>query len=247
MGIKYKVNSNFFKKWGCEMAYVLGYFYADGSLTDADYLRGKYISVSSIDLDTIIRIKKYLKSEHKIVTCKASTRGGHERYLLRIGDHELYNDLIKLGLYPNKSLTVKFPNNIPNNFLSDFVRGHFDGDGCVYIWKSKGKIQPIILRKLQAIFTSGSRDFLEGLAQVLFNKLALNQRLVYKGHRSFELRYSTKDSVKLFKFLYNKKSRGLFLERKYIKFLEYFELRPQRVDIRIENIIKYQQLGHVVK
>lgn len=247
MGVKYKIDSNFFKKWGNEMAYVLGYFYADGSLTDADYLRGKYISVSSIDLDTIIRIKKYLKSEHKIVTCKASTCAGHRRYLLRIGDHKLYNDLMELGLYPNKSLTVGFPDNIPHIFLSDFIRGYFDGDGCVYIWKSKGKTQPIILRKLQVIFTSGSKRFLVGLAQALFSELVLNQKIVYKGHRSFELRYSTGDSVKLFKFLYNNKNRALFLRRKYTKFLEYFELRPQRVDMKTESIIKYQQLGHVVK
>lgn len=43
MGIKYKVNEDFFNEWSHKMAYILGCYYADGSLEDATYLRGKYI------------------------------------------------------------------------------------------------------------------------------------------------------------------------------------------------------------
>jgi len=32
MGIKYQINSDFFKTWTQEMAYVLGFITADGSL-----------------------------------------------------------------------------------------------------------------------------------------------------------------------------------------------------------------------
>ena len=35
------------------MAYVLGYLYADGSLSDCSYIRAKYISVTSTDKDRI--------------------------------------------------------------------------------------------------------------------------------------------------------------------------------------------------
>lgn len=50
------------------MAYVLGYLYADGSLENAHYLRGKYIRVTSIDRKSIDNIRKSLKSEHRIIT-----------------------------------------------------------------------------------------------------------------------------------------------------------------------------------
>jgi len=70
MGIKYKVNENFFKEWSPIMAYVLGYWYADGSLEDASYLRGKYIRVTSIDKSTIEKIRDWLDSEHAIVVLK---------------------------------------------------------------------------------------------------------------------------------------------------------------------------------
>ena len=70
MGVKYRVNEAFFDSWTQEMAYVLGYFYADGSLEDASYLRGKYVRVSSVEKYSILRIKKWLSSEHTIVQQK---------------------------------------------------------------------------------------------------------------------------------------------------------------------------------
>ena len=43
MGLKYPVNEKFFDAWSSEMAYVLGFIFADGSLEDSPNIRGKYI------------------------------------------------------------------------------------------------------------------------------------------------------------------------------------------------------------
>jgi len=174
MGIKYNINSHFFKEWNNEMAYVLGYWYADGSLENAEYIRGKYIRVTSVDLKTIEKIKKWFRSEHPIVVLlPTKLHPGKIRYFLRIGDHILYGDLIRLGLYPNKSLTIIFPK-IPKDFLSDFVRGYLDGDGCVFFHSSPGITKKRIVKRLSVIFTSGSFDFLMGLCETLGKKLALS-------------------------------------------------------------------------
>ena len=58
MGIKHKVNENFFKKWSSNMAYILGYIYADGNLENCDYIRARYIRIASVDKSSIERIKK---------------------------------------------------------------------------------------------------------------------------------------------------------------------------------------------
>lgn len=105
MGIKYQVNEEFFYTWTREMAYVLGYLYADGSMEDSPYLRGKYVRVTSIDQSTIIKIRNWLNSQHTITQLKPSSPNGHPRFALRIGSHQIYDSLIKLGLYPNKSLS----------------------------------------------------------------------------------------------------------------------------------------------
>jgi hypothetical protein len=232
MGIKYKVNEDFFKKWSQEMAYTLGYIYADGSLEDASYIRGKYIRVSSVEKRNIEKIKEWMNSEHTIIIKKPTSKNGRVGYLLRIGSHALYNDLVKLGLYPNKSLTVKFPS-IPKKFLCHFVRGYFDGDGCVRLSMEKG-----VFKKLSTVFTSGSKVFLQDLAIQLQSAANTKQLNVYNGHRSYMLSYSTSDSIKLFKFFYGKATTPIFLERKAEVYSQYFQLKPERLDKKVKSVLQ---------
>jgi hypothetical protein len=246
MGIKYPVNEYYFRKWSPEMAYTLGYLYADGSMEDASYLRGKYIRVSSVEKKNIEKIRERLNSEHTIVEIKPISKNRQKRYLLRIGSHMLYNDLISLGLFPKKSLTVGFPN-IRDKYLSNFVLGYFDGDGCVRICRARGKKKDWIIKKLSIVFTSGSENFLKKLAVQLQKKLATNQMNVYNGHRSFMLSYSTEDSMKIFEFLYGNTKKGVFLERKFDVFCEYLKLRPGRIDSKIKSIIKSLNYGRMAK
>lgn len=221
------------------MAYLLGYFYADGSMEDASYLRGKYIRVTSVDKSSIEKIRDWLGSEHTVVIRKPDSRYPKSklRYLLRIGDATLYNDLTRLGLYPNKSLTIKFPT-IPKRYLADFVRGYFDGDGCVHLYKTRGKNGQQIVRKLMIIFTSGSLDFVQGLCDALKTQLKLQKTLVNKGTGAYQLRYATHDSIKIFKFLYQKAVPGIYLERKFEIFKYYFSIRDYNADIVTKRIIE---------
>jgi hypothetical protein len=200
-------------------------------------LRGKYIRVTSIDKSTIEKIRDWLDSEHAIVVLKPTIfHPGKTRYFLRIGSHALYDDLILLGLYPNKSLTIKFPE-IPEQFLRDFIRGYLDGDGCVFLETASGIRKERIIKRLLIIFTSGSFDFLKILCETLSDELGLKQDKVYQGARAFQLRYSLVDSLKIFEFLYSDCPRNLFLERKFKIFGNYYKLRPSRLNLNTAKIL----------
>ena len=237
MGLKYFVNENFFKTWSQEMTYVLGYIFADGSLEDSPYIRGKYLRISSSEKENIEKIKKWMRSEHTIRERKSSDKNRSNLYLLRIGNKTLYEDLSDLGLYPNKSLTMKFPN-IPKEFVSDFIRGYFDGDGCVRIWMTKGKTQGMILRKLCTVFTCGSKDFLLELAKIMNKNIGTKQLNVYNGCRSYMLSYSTSDSIKIFCYIYKNVKDSLFLKRKAEIYGKYFSLRPERLDKKVKVVLE---------
>jgi hypothetical protein len=65
----------------------------------------------------------------------------------------IYKDIEALGGTERKSLTVEFPE-VPQRYLHDFIRGYFDGDGC--IMRLKGN-------RINSAFTCGSKQFLDVL------------------------------------------------------------------------------------
>lgn len=214
MGVKYKVNENFFKTWSRNSSYVLGVLFADGNLENAAYLRGRYVRLTSTDRSLIEQAKDSLNSQHKIVIMPPSGNK-KEKYLLRIGSHKIYNDLEALGLHPRKSLNMELPR-IPYRFLSDFVRGYFDGDGCIAIEKTKNRPH----NRLRAIFTSGSKNFLVSLSKILKQRCIGKTGKIYDSHRSYQLIYSSVDAAKLLEFMYSKvrERKLLYLDRKYDKY-----------------------------
>ncbi len=228
------------------MAYVLGFLYADGSLEDVTYLRGRYLRATNINKGVIEYIKQSLQAEHPIVLLKPRGPNHKTRYFIRIGSHKLYDSLIKLGLYPNKSLTVLFPS-VPKKYLGDFVRGYFDGDGCASLQLAKGKKMASIVKRLQVIFTCGSKKFLEVLSQKISESCQVSQIEITNSRRSFQLRYNTRDSINIFKFIYKNASESFYFVDKLTVFTKYFKLRPIVVDKAIKSILEKLEDGLVAK
>lgn len=61
----------------------------------------------------------------------------------------LCKDLTKLGAKRNKSLTLEFPSDeiVPKKYKHHFIRGYFDGDGCIWNGKRKRMIVKDAKRK----------------------------------------------------------------------------------------------------
>lgn len=253
---RYKFEIDFFKEWSPEMAYVLGFLYADGDIEDVrKSSRTQYITFGSKDKKILESIKVTMGSEHninyraphKIIFPNGKVYKCSGFYRLRIGSKKVFDDLLKLGLTPRKSLTIKFPDNIPNNCFGHFVRGYFDGDGCVTIKKGRGKYGQSILKGIAIIFTSGGRLFLEGLREQACRFGGFGKRSVYRGSNAYYLKYDTFESLKWFKLFYSGNLSNLFLERKLNIFKKYFQLRPIRIDKKILNILNDTNIGRVSK
>jgi len=216
------------------MVYLLGFIYADGCIYCS--ARGHYLMITSVDKFIIERAKMWLQSGHTIQAAPSVWLNGKENFRLRIGNKEIYKDLINLGVYPSKSLTIRMPS-IPSEFLKDFVRGNFDGDGCVYFHRPPGSQRNFAVGRLSAIFTSGSELFLEDLLEILRGVMSLKQEKIYRCTRAFQLRFGTTDSVEIFKFMYSDTPEELYFSRKYQIFEAYFELRSEYVDKEVQSIL----------
>ena len=210
---RYSCNFDFFKKWTDEMAYVLGFLYADGCIVDAVSSRTQYIQFNSNDKEILEKIRRVMESGHPLgvrpphpVIHKNGTYISAESFILRIGSRKMFNDLIHFGIIPNKSKIIKFPT-IPNKHLGPFIRGYFDGDGSIVFNKK---------RWIRIVFTSGSKDFLGQLSNKLSKALGIRRRLVRLGHWSYQLYYFTQEGLKILRFIYRDAEKNrLYLDRKY--------------------------------
>ena len=219
MPIYRKINKDFFKKWTPKMAYVLGFIYADGNIIYTK--RGTWFwSLQITDKEILEDIKVVLDSGH-IISKKRKYNNQKQSYRLQIGSKEMCSDLIRLGLTERKSKTILLPE-IPKRYFPDFLRGYFDGDGGVWVgFKNKRKKHKVCI--ISTYFTSGSEEFLISLEGILYKNGLMGGSLVKKT-RGFDLKYSVKDSLILYKIMYNK-GCVLFLKRKKDKFEKYIKLR----------------------
>ena len=194
------------------MAYVLGFFCADGNMTKNK--RGAcFIEFQITDGDLLKKIKTTLGSGHKIAVRERGDKF-KTAYRLQIGSKTIFNDLLKLGLTPNKSKIIAFPI-VPVRWMPDFVRGYFDGDGNVTISKYNRKNRKNHQsRTMLAGFTSGSEKFLVGLRKCLQKYASLGKGTLYFSSRGYRLYYSVNDAKKLYSFMYGKLKNDLFLIRK---------------------------------
>jgi hypothetical protein len=225
MPIPKSVNKDFFKKWSTGMGYVLGYFAADGTMISNN--RGAYfIEFNSTDRQLIDIVKKLLGSNHSVGVRNRNHKKWEIKkwkigYRLQIGSKEIYQDLVSHGFLPNKSKIMKMPT-IPKRFFGDFVRGYFDGDGCVFFKLYKPSDRKGMRWSFTSRFTSGNRRFLKDLLTLL-RGYEVNKGFIYTKKRrdktisGYELVLSHKDSVALFALMYNN-SACMKLDRKYLLF-----------------------------
>jgi len=220
-----KVNEDFFKIWSPKMAYVLGFIYADGAVEDCrDSSRTCYLVLSNNDLDLLSDISKAMSAEKsvqikqpRLTKFKGKEYWCKTSYVVRIGNKKIYEDLIQLGLCPRKSLVIQLPE-LPEQFFSYFLRGYFDGDGCINIEKTKKN-------RMNIIFTSGSKIFIEQLASKIQSACPILKSSISNGNGAFQLRYNWKNALIVADYMYRDIKTTPYLKYKYNKYIDYMSVR----------------------
>ena len=201
---KYHINQDFFKTWSRDMAYILGYWWADGCI-----YKGQMFDITTHAKDKYIlkRMAEKLQYEGPI-----QDYVNRQAYRINFSCVVIYRDIVALGGSERKSLTAVFPN-VPKEFLPDFIRGYFDGDGSVWFVKGGPRIN--------SEFCSGSKDFLLKLWDILKQEAGIEGGNLHLCNAScYELIFGKRDSIKLGKFMY-KENPELFLLRKKDKFKDF--------------------------
>ena len=187
-----------------DKAYYLGLIVADGSLIDFGKDKGyekKTLSLELTESDSYI-IDKFLK--YSGIKCKIYSNNKSTKSI-KVNSSKIYDDLVNLKVYPNKSyIGTCFPD-ISKELYSHFIRGYFDGDG--------------IANKHGYIGFCGSLELLTDIKKHLIKELKLNDvKITYnKQNGIYYVQWSAKENCKtLFNYLYKDKN-DLYLTRKYDK------------------------------
>jgi hypothetical protein len=118
-------------------AYILGLIYSDGNLfrncieislneKDKQILEDVSIYVYNTIKLSYRKGKKFIKNNKEYIS-----KG---QFRFNITSLNVANKLRIIGLCENKSLKIRLPK-IKEEFYSHFIRGIFDGDGCIFISK----------------------------------------------------------------------------------------------------------------
>lgn len=193
-----------------EKAYWLGFLYADGYVNDKQV----ELALKAEDLEHIKKFKNFMKSEHKI-----SYKENANAYRITICSSKIASDLRALGCVQAKSLILTFPTEqqVPKHLIHHFMRGYFDGDGCISYGQGQYRLSVL-----------GTSDFLDEYENYILNTLNRTNRNKRKPNGSaLSIQYAGTEQVyKIYNFLY--KDATIYLKRKYNKFLKNAVLRQDR-------------------
>ena len=189
-----------------EKAYWLGFMFADGFI-------GQYKKSYKIELSLATRDFNHLEKFASAIMF-SKIKKSDNRCRVFIGSKKMFEKLNEYGCTERKSLTLKFPRvDIfqEKSLIIHFIRGYFDGDGCITHSDKDGK-------KLNVTIL-GTEEFLSGLNKCIYPEKEM--KLTKKGN-VYVLSFNGKTGLEFLKRIYSKST--VYLDRKKQKYNEYCRL-----------------------
>ena len=198
----HSINNIFFRTWTSQMAYILGFSFADGNLHNTSLrwdLSRKYKTN-----------KKLLEDFNKAMSSSYPVSSRKNSYSLSISNRVIAHDIKNLGVIPCKKNIILFPL-VPDNFLRHFIRGFLEGDGWISPTLRKNS-RGYLKREISVGFSNGSKKFMESLICNLkrfIHLSAINLRMKLKTTKSgdpsycYSIEFYSHSALEIIKFLYD--------------------------------------------
>lgn len=218
---KYVINRDFFEKIDSESkAYWIGFLIADG------YNSGKFIRIDIQDEYHLDKLRDviYPNKDNPIKTKLSQT--GKIVYYLAIQDKKLLCDCEKHGVVERKSLITSYPD-IDQSMDKHFIRGVFDGDGCLTYTMDKNyrRYTFSIVGSYSLIFSIKEKISAIGV-YVAFRKTKSIYELHIRGNKQI---------IKTLNWLYD--DSIVYLDRKYHKYDDMITWDGEKRNKRLDKIL----------
>jgi hypothetical protein len=213
---KNKYNVHYFDEYTEENCYWAGFILADGCIrSDRDALE---IHLQEDDKNHLIKFAKAINFTGSLVRDKSSNA-----YTISVAGKWFPQNLkSNFSITQRKSLTARFPKQVPNKYWKDLIRGYFDGDGCIsYVIQSNDrKIPTISFVGTKHVLNVFRKHFYQ-LGIVLKSKNKCAPLIVGESKKCFYIAYSGVNAMKILKYLFSDSDENIRLERKYNRYEEF--------------------------
>lgn len=173
---KYTVDEHYFEKVDTqEKAYILGFLYADGYNYEK---RGRVkLTLAKKDVDILHKIKECFKTNRPLYSIENKDGCYEELIFVNV---KISDDLRKLGMVQAKTHILTFPDFLQEELIRHFIRGYFDGDGCLTGSYNK-RCTTYFSWNVSII---GTTTFLDTIGKILKNKIDVNHNLTTRHKNS---------------------------------------------------------------
>ena len=206
-------------------AYWLGFLYADGYVTSDDRWG------LELQLSDMSHMKNLLDELSYSGNIKTRDRKGIESCSFLIKNKDMTNSLKDKGVIPNKTCCLEFPSVdvLENKYYSHFIRGFFDGDGCVsygYITKPRkdrnNKIYTRLHKEINIVCKAD--NFVKELLKIMLNNDITLHHNINRQHNNLNVikTSSISDIINFYKYIYSDSNPTNRLNRKFNKFNDLF-------------------------
>ena len=206
---KYKVNHEYFSKQNSNMAYLLGFLMADGNVSKKE--NRIQICLSEIDADFLELF--YQEIGGSPIAYYTQNNGKQKICRWQCISSQIKKDLILYNVIPNKTGFAKIPDKLDKQFYPDFIRGYFDGDGCIWVEKAT--------KTVGFSLTSHNKEILEQVIDYFEenNIPRVKIKIDNRCNINYSFKYRKRASESIYNLLYYD-NKCLRMKRKYDKFTE---------------------------
>lgn len=213
---KYSLDEHVFDVIDTEQkAYWLGFLMADGY--NHENKSAICLRLQAEDAEILEKFKSFLKSDAPMYSFERITRVNHlkrEQKEVRVNSVHLSKQLAKLGCVQGKTYTLEYPTCVPETLMNHFIRGYFDGDGCISVKKRNNRKSTNSMTYQLTI--AGKKEFLQNIQNWLVKEAGVNNiRLeIPKNNFAKVLHYGGRiNATKILNYLY--KDATIYLKRKH--------------------------------
>lgn len=206
---EYNIDVDFFRYQSADLGYLLGLLSSDGCIASNENC--VYIELQDSDSELLEDINYRIKNERPIKHYVTSR--GYKNAKLYFFSKEIKDILGTYNIIPNKTYNPKFdfPHKLEKQYWIDYIRGYFDGDGCI---KKTGV-------SLTFQLDSANKKIIETIQNFLRTEYNIETKITKTDKTNVQLwrlYCYGQEAQKIFDLMYYSNTQ-LRLKRKYEKYL----------------------------